>query len=425
MRKKCPNCRHIKKEVETRKGNHPAAAAAVELCHFCLSIQSVAKFIPRKEFLNFMYDGGSTEQQHRQLVLTVLARNTAKLVRVTSSTRPNNDNNDEVGEEKTDDGMRIVVNDGDVVSICWYQTGNSSTSSKDLEPLIQFRVVKCVEAADSILTDDGNAAVQEKHTEKTSILEGESKTDSVFSTESRPNTNSVNDKKEADFVSMRNEEDRGDKNNENDSQESQESSEEEESAPLSLPSKFLASTSKSYSFDSQLLSASPSKAILHAATDTIAYSQKRKTPPQMGDETNSSFTTSKTPKKSNVQEASHGGSDRAANTDTAALSSLSYDQLVQIRAQSTTTSLRHNVLSLALALGSNASAYDSNFLKEIQDFRTPAKVRQNHAGDEGSGKMRSDSMKSAPAKVETRQWMPRLLQGTEIILNSKNSNDTK
>jgi len=421
VKKKCPNCRHIKEEVEEMKRNQVAApaAAAIGLCHFCLSVQSLAKFIARKEFLNFTYVGGSTEQQHRQLVLTVSARNSAKLVRVTS-TRPNDNN--EVREEKTEDGMfRMLVNDGDVVSICWYQTIDSSTSSKELKPLIQFCVFKCVKTEDSILTNDDDVVVQKKHNiGKALILEGDLKAGSGCSNESHLNNNLVHNKDEVGLVNTRSEEGRSDNYNENDSQQSSE--EEEESAPLSLPSKFLALSSKSYSFDSQLLSASPPKASLHAATDTFAYSRKRKTPPQTGDATNSSFTTSKTPKKSNVQATNRPG--RVANNDTAALPSLSYDQLLQIRDQSTTTSLRHNVLSLALALGSNASAYDSNFLKEIQDFRTPAKARQNHAGDEGYGKMNNDSKKTASAEGNTRQWMPRLLQGTEIILN-KNSNDKK
>ena len=38
--------------------------------------------------------------------------------------------------------------------------------------------------------------------------------------------------------------------------------------------------------------------------------------------------------------------------------------------------------------------------------------------------MNNDSKKTASAEGNTRQWMPRLLQGTEIILN-KNSNDKK
>ncbi len=421
VKKKCPNCRHIKKEVEDRQRNQEAApsAAVIGLCHFCLSVQSLAKFIPRKEFLNFTYNGGSTEQHHRQLVVTVSARNSAKLVRVTS-TRPNDNN--EVREEKTEDGMlRMLVNDGDVVSICWYQTSDSSTSSKKLKPLIQFCVFKCVKTEDSILTNDDDVVVQKKHNiEKALILEGDLKAGSGYSNESHLNNNLLHNKDEVGLVNTRSEEGRSENYNENDSQQSSE--EEEESAPLSLPSKFLASSSKSYSFDSQLLTASAIKASLHAATDAFACSRKRKTPPQTGDATNSSFTTSKTPKKSNVQATNHGGSDREANSDTAALSTLSYDQLLQMRDQSTTTSLRHNVLSLALALGSNASAYDYNFLKEIQDFRTPAKARQNHAGDEGYDKMNSDSKKTASAEGNTRQWMPRLLQGTEIILN-KNSND--
>ena len=411
-KKKCSNCQQIRKEVEEK--NKHSAAPVIGLCQFCRSIQSLAKFIPRQDFLKFSYH----EQQHKQLVLTVSARNTAKLVRVTS-TRPNYNYN-ENSEKKTEDGVvRMVVNDGDVVSICWYQTSDGSTSSKELKPLIQFRVSKCLETSNSILTKDDDAVQKDPIEAKASILDGDLKASSGCSNESHLNANTTNNKDQIDLIKMRNEGSKSYDCNENESQESSE--EEEESAPLSLPSKFLASSSKSYSFDSQLLSASPSKAALDDATESCSSSQKRKTPPQMGDATNSSFTTTKTPKKSNVQAPNCGGSDRTTDKESIPLSSLSYDQLLQLRDQSTTP-LRQNVLSLALALSSNASAYDSNFMKEIQDFQTPAKERKNQVGYEESSTVNSDSSKnSAGARTNPRQWMPRLLQGTEIILKKKSS----
>lgn len=419
-KKKCSYCRQMKKEKEEKK----AAAAVIGLCHVCQSIRTLAKFISRKDFLNFSYDDDGKQQQKRQLVLTVPAKNTTQLVRVLSPTL----NYNKVSEQKTEDGMvRMAVNDGDIISICWYQAGDNNTSSKELKPLIQFRVVKCLEAGKSVLTKDVDEAVQ-KNTEELSVRGGDLKAGSDFMSES--NLNATTDNKDDksmifrpnDESSKRNETSRSDDCDENGSQESSEE-EEEESAPLSLPSKFLASSSKSFSFDSQLHSASPPKSILHAVADNCSSSQKRKTPPQTGDEASSSFATTKTPKKSNVKSPNHRGNDGAANKETIPLSSLSYDQLLQLRDDSitSTTSLRHNVLSLALALTSNASAYDSNFLKEIQDFHTPAK---NQAVNEGSGSKSSGSKNIEGAEANSRQWMPRLLQGTEIILNKK-SNDKK
>eukprot|EP00986_Skeletonema_menzelii_P007170 scaffold2782_cov145-Skeletonema_menzelii.AAC.7 len=417
-KKKCSNCRHIEKEIEKEKNS----AAVIGLCQFCQSIQSVAKFIPRKDFLNFSYRGGSKEQQHRQLVLTV-ARNTAKLVRV-SSERPNYSNN-KGSEKNTEDGVvRMVVNDGDLLSICWYQASDGGTSSKELKPLIQFRVFKRLEISDSISIKDDDVAVQKNPIEQASILGGDLHVSSGCSNESHLNTNHTHNKDQVGLINTRNEGAKSYNCNKNESQESSEEEEEEESAPLSLPSKFLASSSKSYSFDSQLLSASPSKVALHAATESCSTSQKRKTPPQMGDATSSSFTTTKTPKKSNVQTPNRVGRARATDKETAPLSSISYDELLQLRDQST-TSLRKNVLSLALALSSNASAYDSNFMKEVQDFRTPAKARKNQTGREGASKMNGDSKNGAGAKANPKQWIPRLLQGTKIILNKKSSTDRK
>lgn len=415
-KKKCPNCRHIKKED------------VIGLCQVCQSIQSLAKFISRKDFLSFAYHdeyGDSKQDQQRKLVLIVSARN--ELVRVSSP----NLNGD---EQKTKDGMvRMAVNDGDIISICWYQTGDNNNSSKELKPLIQFRVVKSSEPANSMLTTNVDVAVQ-KNTEEASILDGDLKAGngSDFMRESHLNTN-MHNKDEGgmifrtnDEISKRNEAGRSGDCDENGSQDSSEEEEEEESAPLSLPSKFLASSSKSFSFDSQLHSASPPKSILHAA-DSCTSSQKRKTPPQTGEATSSSFTR-KTPKKSNVTSPNHRGNDGAANKETVPLSSLSYDELLKLRDQSTSsTSLRHNVLSLAVALTSNASAYDSNFLKEIEDFYTPAKVARNQAGNEGSGDKNGDSKNGVGVEAKTKQWMPRLLQGTEIVLSKKKSksNDKK
>jgi hypothetical protein len=412
-KKKCSYCRQMKKEKDTKK---KPASAVIELCRVCQSIQSLAKFISRKDFLTFAYHGGS-KQQNRPLVLTVSARNTAQLVRVSSPSL----NYNKVIEQKIEDGMvSMVVNDGDIISICWYETGVDSASHKELKPLIQFRVVKCLEAANSVSSKD--VAVQ-KSTEEESVRGGDLKVGSDFMRESHLYTNTHDKDEESSMIyypnndSSKNKEAIGsDDCDENGSQES--SSEEEESAPLSLPSKFLASSSKSFSFDSQLHSASPPKDLLHAAADNCASLQKRKTPPQTGDAASSSFTTTKTPKKSNVKSPYHRGNYEAADKETIPLSSLTYDELLLLREQSntSTTSLRHNVLSLALALTSNASAYDSNFLKEIKDFQTPAKKQ---AGNEGSVSKSIGSTNGEGAEANTRRWMPRLLQGTEIVMKKK------
>jgi hypothetical protein len=199
----------------------------------------------------------------------------------------------------------------------------------------------------------------------------------------------------------------------------EEEEEEDESAPLSLPSKFLASSSKSFSFDELHSTTSPPKSIFQSTSDdNCTTSQKRKTPPQTGDATNSSFSTSKTPKKSNINR-----SNNEPTKETVTLSSLSYDQLLQIRDQSSKP-LRKNVLSLALALTSNASAYDSNFIQEIQDFQTPGNTgrksndnnNNNQVAIAGSGSKSESNKDSESAGANTEKWIPRLLQGTQVRL---------
>ena len=82
------------------------------------------------------------------------------------------------------------------------------------------------------------------------------------------------------------------------------------------------------------------------------------------------------------------------------------------------------MLSLALALTSNASAYDSNFIRQIQDFQTPGKAgrksndNNNHNQVEivGSGSKSESNKDGESAGANTEKWIPRLLQGTKVRL---------
>ena len=404
-KKRCPNCRKTKEDEDGKKD------CGGGLCQFCQSLQSLAKFIPRKDFLNFSPPGSSEEQEMQSLVLTFPTKNTAKLVSVSSAAL---EHNVTVSEQKTGDGIK--VSDGDVVSICWYQKSNTNPPSKGLRPLIRYRVYKCEEIANSDSAADDSETVQKK------VVDNHSRNDD-HKVKPNDDTNEKNEGNEGlkfhlkDENSKRVEVGKSNGCNENGSQESSEE-ELEESAPLSLPSNFMASYSKSFSFDSQLQSTSPPKVIINAAVGSSASSLKRKTPPQTEDATFFSFTTTKTPKKSNV--ITHVGGEESA-VRTMPLTSLSYNELVQLRDQSTTSSsssLRHNVLSLALALTSNASAYDSNFMNGIKDFHT------KQTGKEASIKKDNASKSSRDTNADTGQWMPRLLHGTEVILNKK-SHDNK
>ena len=413
---KCPHCQRIKKENEKRK----SAVAVIELCRVCQSIQSMAKFLPRKDFLNFGYQNNDGDgEPQRELLMTVSGRNAADLVQISSI----HQNDRKVSKQKNQDGIvTMVVNDGDIISICWYQRGGDVTSFKDPKPLIQFRVMKCTEevGAVGVKTNIDELTMQQKIATFDENVEADTEI-----TKRPQHHNNKNISNEVIFRPSDHATNFSDYNKEGiktGQESSQEEEEEEESAPLSLPSKFLASSSKSFSFDSQLHSTtSPPKSIFQSTSDdNCTSSQKRKTPPQTGDATISSFSTSKTPKKSNINR-----SNDDQTKETVSLSSLSYDQLLQIRDQSSKP-LRKNVLSLALALTSNASAYDSNFIKEIQDFQTPGKAgrksndnnnnNNNQVDIAGSGSKSESNKDVESVGANTEKWIPRLLQGTQVRL---------
>lgn len=201
------------------------------------------------------------------------------------------------------------------------------------------------------------------------------------------------------------------------------------SAPLTLPYAFLASCSKSSSFDSPEKSHSQSaqKRSLENVNGYVAgrdHSTPKKSNQSCKRTSDEMETTdvakegaAKTPKKSNMTTA-----DAAKTNVTAAdaaktsvpISSLSYDQLVLLQKESMPLSsssarqqqqpsLRHTVLSLTLALTSNASLWNSDFLRECNA--------------EGSAK--ASGTEQIEPQHPMQKWMPRLLQGTQIKLPKK------
>ena len=202
----------------------------------------------------------------------------------------------------------------------------------------------------------------------------------------------------------------------------------ESSAPLTMPDGFAAmSYSKSYSYDSLDKSSSQHP-------ENTERNNTPSTPQENGNESSSKKRTyndmrstdqkkevvTKTPKKSNVTSVDNSGSPSAL------VSSLPHEELVQLHKQtilqqqrnaSNNPSLRHTVLSLTLALTSNASAYDSNFIKECNDAATEA-TNGNGAGgmrDSDTTEAFLQSAKHSGIKQQ-QQWMPRLLLGTKITL---------
>jgi hypothetical protein len=89
------------------------------------------------------------------------------------------------------------------------------------------------------------------------------------------------------------------------------------------------------------------------------------------------------------------------------ISSLTYERLRQLHEESSDInivqhrSVRNAVLSLTLALTSDASAWDSSFINACNE-------KESTKEELGSGKF--------------SKWMPRLLQGTDIILRKEKIN---
>ena len=117
--------------------------------------------------------------------------------------------------------------------------------------------------------------------------------------------------------------------------------------------------------------------------------------------THDDIDTTTTPKKSNVTIPS--------NQTSVPMTSLSHNQLVELHKEerkqtkhdsTDNPTVRQTVLSLTIALTSNASAYDSSFLRDC------------NAEDNAKGSNDDEDT----AREAGQKWMPRLLQGTQIKL---------
>mmetsp|Transcript_16999 Transcript_16999/g.30758 ORF Transcript_16999/g.30758 Transcript_16999/m.30758 type:complete len:183 (+) Transcript_16999:274-822(+) len=141
------------------------------------------------------------------------------------------------------------------------------------------------------------------------------------------------------------------------------------------------------------------------------------------------------PKKSNVTNADA----KTTTSSSAPISSLSYDQLVRLHEDtnpssnnnstvmqqpaSSSSSLRHAVLSLTLALTSNASSWDSNFIKDCNTVAAAVVEHPNHVNImTGVNKLEHDDLVIIPPMTRhtaKQRWMPRLLRGTRVMLQKE------
>jgi len=179
----------------------------------------------------------------------------------------------------------------------------------------------------------------------------------------------------------------------------------ESSAPLTLPYEFLASggESKSYSFDS--MDKTPTKVATIEGKKNPSTPQKsniscKRRYEDMTSADHDKKVASKTPKKSNVTVVDN-------SSPPTLFSSLTHNEMVKLHEQSAPQtndnkpSLRHTVLSLTLALTSNASAYDSNFLRGCNvEKTTPNGNGQMSERQDVKQKWSHNSYKEQRSKVD-------------------------
>lgn len=473
-------------------------------CQTCASIKSMAKFIPRTNFLNFTYpdadgrdqnansnnlndEGGGRKRKwcnkKGMLLLTISGENASRLVRITStSASPPFSRMRSSSPSLSTTTTRVVeMKVGDIISLLWHRNGlncddsaamnDYPSSSAVLEPLIHYRLV---------WNDEEDGTIDDDETDANTIIGGDNHPfllglanqedddgeirmtsdgggDIQIMVDARSalsnNIGCDNDKEnESEQHSDRSEEEivrgeqpiddmdndsKGSCNIDHDCDANDDSEDEDESAPLTLPSRFLSSYSNSFSFDS-IEKVSPSQPSANTSTvaididaNILNHATTKTEVECTGGETHGDNMplmdpnisgTMDTPKKTNVT------TTLRESMVSVPITSLSYDQLVQIHEEMThpifsatkkssssssppPPSIRHTVLSLTLALTSNvSSSYQSNTLREH-----PTNKRSN------SKVVEMETNTSSDQKKLPQHWMPRLLLGTRF--NIQNNTD--
>lgn len=418
------------------------------LCNICQSIQSLAKFIPRKEFWNLTYiNTTATRNIDKQsstkittttttaaVKLEIVGKEAFKLVRISSSIGGNI-----ITRSMEDDVQCVEMNEGDILSLLWYTNSNVNNKEKDcedvdysssmLEPLIQFQLVRInndtttttTTRTDASLVDNFAAAAATAARQNSFTNEDNS---SHFRTTVITKDGAVIDKEPQRDIRLEFSENIHCDFNKNEIMYQTDqierikneiddapcchgtSLESSSSAPLSLPSRFITECdSLSFSFDSTKQQQSPSSLQTRHTSlmgvDSSAQKSHDSTTARKRTVINIDDDVDRTPKKSNITTSPNNSNQY----ESIPMSSLSYDQLVQLQQESiptsinltdgntnynnnkTSPSLRQSVLSLTVALTSH-------------NLNSKATIGNNNV-QEGGG-----------------VWMPRLLHNTHIKYNN-------
>ena len=398
----CLQCRRRRNAKRPSPPPKKKVAATSPLCPICDSIQAMAKFIPRKDFLCFTRHGsGSANKKEHSFVLAVSGLNSSRLVRVCSyrgETRKSTN--------LQEDPQKIAVYDHDTVSLLWYTRKEGGIKAPPvLEPLVRFRIAT-VKKEDAFEMVVGNklphscvgVTLPMNTTNDTSEKDSNDTTNHVESETKKTQKNDGHHAKSD--LSKAEEMERGRKCDDR--------NDETESAPLTLPSQFAASYSKSFSLDS------PEKSQPLHSTYAAKYNSESKVTllSKIIDNSMEAPIDSKEAAKP-PNEASAFNADIEVSVP---ISSVPHDQLVQLSKEITQnhstkqSSLRHAVLALTLRLTSEASSWDSNFLRKCNT---------------GAAKKDADicNKQETHPHCAKKRWMPRLLQGTHIQLPKKIDSD--
>lgn len=364
-------------------------------CQNCTSVRSLATYIPRKDLLCF-----SNADASNILKLDISGNNSMQIVHLNQILSPNT----------KDPVETVVVHHGDEISLHYEGLGNvslmgnavSDSDSGISQSLVRFRVVRVEPANDANQTFDGKG----KHHDSTATADEERKTirnrgigyDEECKQNVRDHVESITIlDNSSEYLNNDTVTDKGQKTNTNsdiksipqnsDSQDEVETPTQVESAPLTMPH-FHAESFRSFgSNDNEHESQ-------NQIEQNVTYSQT-------------------TPQKSNINTKRKYEEYEKINTATISdfetkvasekhsqislpISSLSYNQLHQLHQESydetMESSVRNAVLSLTLALTSNASSWDSSFLKACND---------------------KDGKKEESLQ---QKWMPRLLHRTQLTI---------
>ena len=355
-------------------------------CARCKSVRSLASFIPRNDLLQFSF---ADVKNSNRVLLEVSGNNSMQIVRLHHQGVPSSTSNQ---------GSNVAIHHGDEISLHWEGLGLAASvaGGGTEQPLVKFRVVQIEKVPSTKNQTSWNREIEK--CQKIKSLGNNVQIDSdnlVPSDTGEPSVNMGHDESTSQIVMA----DRMDITTFRDRSEDyhEESPTQGESAPLTMPLHFNDISSRSCSYESK--NTHEYDPVLGGQEDRDITSTQA-TPQKCNISVKRKFEDSHNHYKVKTDETSH-----EVSLTSLPISTLTYNELQQLQRESNDvsgkqpSSVRNAVLSLTLALTSNASAWDSTFLDACKN-------------EDGKKEMRME---------RTGKWIPRLLQNTEVHMH-KNKN---